>query len=266
MMAGLEWGPLSIARSPSAYTIRIPMSVLDTRSSEAMLESNEKSRVLLRSIVCRRHVFFMGGVPRFVEQYARYVLGEDLDDEPKLEDKTLFEDALQDVFTNLVNRAWVFKGVRDRLKLIAHALSVADQRKRKAVNSISQNLLGELVTNANIVPTCLGGDCQLVTGLFNVFPQTVPEVPSYCFLVCANETASYHGCFALHPASDPRVYVNSDHKSALALIDGISSSTAEKIIAQREEKLFVDVEEFLSWLKENCDLVLDVDQINRLVV
>jgi hypothetical protein len=485
MMAGLEWGPLSIARSSNVFTTRIPVSLLDTRSSEAMLASNEKSRVLLSSIICRRHVFLLGGVPRFVEQYAKYVLGEKFEKPPNLlDDQTALGRAVAHVFENFVDRAWVFPELRHQLKLIAYALSrkavkpgakpgiaigmkhgreiiypedltwqqlsdtgvcllverntehyvniphcvfpsasafgndltfseklfyrtivnlreevdnhlfalepwqlwerfgacfhalrinallvaanvnemicqmdevfagsrmgrglgessvllrpmdimftsekfsedlpleiksslsknhfkwikdvdldtklpfsrvvmngsngkgvdiffalekanhpgyylVTDQRKRVAVNSISENLLRGLVAKANVIPRCIDAPCEVVTGVFNVFPQTLPALPPNCFLVGANETESYHGCLALHPASDPRVYVNSDHESALALIDGVSSNTAKKIVERREKQLFMDRDEFLTWLREECKVELSADQKARLVV
>jgi hypothetical protein len=482
MMAGLEWGPLSLARSSNVYTKRIPMSLLDTRSAESMLDSNGKSRVLLSSIICRRHVFFLGGVPRFVEQYAKAILGRNFEGKPDLNDESLLKRALDHVFTNFVHRAWIFKGSRPELLLVAYALCgravkpddvpgiavgmkagrdivypdhlnwrqlsdtgvcllvqrekkyyvhvpynvmgscgafdpelsfseklfvrsiealctnvdahlfalepwqlwerfgacfhalrinallvvngvnemvcplsdvfagskmddtfeelevklrpvkllstsdefstslprklkrpfsndrfdwlediqdglpfscvvingtngqgvdvlfalkkaigngyyvVTDQRKRVAVNSISARALDELVNKASIVPACVGADSEAIVGIFNAFPQQIAELPKNSFFVGANETECYHGCLSLHPASDPRVFINSDHESALALVSGIGSATAKKIIARREKELFESVPSFLKWLKLECRIQLKDDQINRLVV
>jgi hypothetical protein len=112
---------LSLTRSSNVYTKRIPMSLLDPRSGEAMLDSNEKSRVLLSDVMCRRHAFFLGGVPRFVEQYAKNVLGPNFEKVPNFDEAKL-NDAYTGAFRDFVHRAFIFKVVRAQLLLVAYDL------------------------------------------------------------------------------------------------------------------------------------------------
>jgi type II secretory pathway component PulK len=94
-----------------------------------------------------------------------------------------------------------------------------------------------------------------------------------CFLIRllnslkgASETALYHGCLALHPASDPRIFVNSDHQSALACVGGISVDTAKKIMEKRQIQQFQSINEFVDWLEKECRVSLDQSQLARLVI
>ena len=143
---------------------------------------------------------------------------------------------------------------------------ITDQRKRVAANSISWATSKELCNKADIVPKCAGEGSEVIFGIFHVFPQIIAKLPPNCFVVGANETAKYHGCLTLHPASDPRIFVNSDHQSALACVDGITVVIAKEIIEKRRSQPFQSIDGFIDWLKQEYGVILNHDQQNRLVI
>lgn len=62
--AGTRWGPLSIAGSSVARMVRAPMTLLRPSVMEDAIGGSEKLRNRLASPDFRRHLFFLGGIPR----------------------------------------------------------------------------------------------------------------------------------------------------------------------------------------------------------
>ena len=68
--AGTRWGPLSIGGSSVSGMHRAPMTLLRPSAMEDVIGSSEKLRGKLVSPEFRRHLFFLGGIPRPSVFYA----------------------------------------------------------------------------------------------------------------------------------------------------------------------------------------------------
>ena len=144
---------------------------------------------------------------------------------------------------------------------------VVDQRKRVGTKSVSDKGLCAMVESARVVPECLAGSrVDVVVCVFHLFASSVGELESNCVVVSGDELEKYHGCMALHPASDPRVFVNRDNQSTLACLRGIGPVAAKKIIERRKEAKFASKEEFLDFLQNACKVELEEGEETRVFI
>lgn len=59
----------------------------------------------------------------------------------------------------------------------------------------------------------LGQQEMTLVSMIQLNSDKVPDLPENCILVSGPDLGRYHGCMELHPASDPRVFVNRDNQS-----------------------------------------------------
>jgi hypothetical protein len=138
MFAGTDWSKMSIARSSTEDTLRVPLHLLPPRDAEAAIASRADLEQYLASAVFRRHLFFLGGVPRFLVEFGNNV-GR-LGDSPN-SDKIV--GAAAAVWSERVKRAWVMDA-RSYVKLVAYSVAGVGVLP-DAVPGIGAHPKGELV-------------------------------------------------------------------------------------------------------------------------
>jgi hypothetical protein len=117
MFAGTDWSKMSIARSSTEDTLRVPLHLLPSRDAEAAIASRADLEQYLASAVFRRQLFFLGGVPRFLVEFGNNVgrLGE-------TPSSDAIVGAAAAVWSERVKRAWVMDA-RSYVKLVAYSIA-----------------------------------------------------------------------------------------------------------------------------------------------
>jgi hypothetical protein len=70
MMAGTDVAAASIDSCSITETIRMPLKLLIQADIEAVITSVENGEVLLQQAPVRRHLFYLGGVPKWIVLYV----------------------------------------------------------------------------------------------------------------------------------------------------------------------------------------------------
>eukprot|EP00732_Lithocolla_globosa_P002410 Lithocolla_globosa_v1_NODE_1565_length_2482_cov_16.247631.p1 type:complete len:765 gc:universal NODE_1565_length_2482_cov_16.247631:2415-121(-) len=123
MLAGTDFDVLSVAGSSTGETVRLPMSLLTMPQCIAAVESMPDTSRFITSPPFKRHLFYLGGVPRWVAEYTRKVASS-----PGRLDAKTFEDAFRAQITQHVsNLASVKSGIGwgdgEFIQLAAYAFS-----------------------------------------------------------------------------------------------------------------------------------------------
>ena len=74
MFAGTDFSIISIANSSKTESLRMPMTLLSQSEVENTISSVFNGDLLLMHAPIRRHLFYLGGVPRWVLQYVSLLL------------------------------------------------------------------------------------------------------------------------------------------------------------------------------------------------
>eukprot|EP00732_Lithocolla_globosa_P002421 Lithocolla_globosa_v1_NODE_1577_length_2471_cov_446.691639.p1 type:complete len:745 gc:universal NODE_1577_length_2471_cov_446.691639:92-2326(+) len=124
MLAGTDFSIVSVARSSTLETSRLPMSLLTFPESLAAVESIAPS--YLEHAPFARHLFYLGGVPRWIVEYTESV--EMLEKEGRKLEPQLFENAFSAQLVRFVSRmgdenAMTVWGEDEFTRLVAFALS-----------------------------------------------------------------------------------------------------------------------------------------------
>ncbi|RKP15997.1 hypothetical protein ROZALSC1DRAFT_31867, partial [Rozella allomycis CSF55] len=76
MFAGTDFSVISIVSSSKTETIRLPMLLLNSFEMERSVESIPCGFDLLQQTPVRRHLFYLGGVPRWFTEYIWLLVNE----------------------------------------------------------------------------------------------------------------------------------------------------------------------------------------------
>jgi hypothetical protein len=138
-----------------------------------------------------------------------------------------------------------------------------DQRKVEA-RALGAPTAGNLLSKADIVPTCLPAHSRTVRGLFSVlasFNQATNNLPNDTFVLSFRQHEAFHGTLASHPACRAFVDVNYDNISTLRLLKSVAM-VAEEVIKRRAVSKFESVEQFAEFCQQ-CGYVLSDDDRAR---
>jgi hypothetical protein len=122
MMAGTDVSAVTILSNSKTETISMPMNLLKFADITAIISSVENGDRLLRHESVRRHLFYLGGVPRWAIEYVSPLL-KILRESRELRFDDDIKPSYESIYSRFAGRMLEPFNLKDLIKLAAYALS-----------------------------------------------------------------------------------------------------------------------------------------------